>query len=236
VFYQVEQAFQQFVDFILPPKCVNCSRAGDLICSACYTKIAWLNPPLCQQCGRSIEEKQTTCPECLTSPSPLKQIRAATQFIEPISQFIHQLKYYNGFAIARPLAQIMVEAWPKWQTEKMIDGIVPIPLYPAREKERGYNQSALLARHFAQSIQQPYLPHLLTRTRYTQPQARLNAHERQNNVVGAFKGVMKGAKLPQHVLLVDDVCTTGATLHEAARALRRLGVPHVSAYCLARAT
>ena len=136
------------------------------------------------------------------------------------------------FGLASKLADLMVQAWPQWAMPATI--VVPIPLHPERRRERGYNQSALLAHHLAAQLQLPMREKGLQRIRPTQVQARLKAEERLSNVQGAFAAVASPI-IGQHVLLVDDVCTTGATLQAAADALLSAGALAVSAYCLARA-
>jgi ComF family protein len=163
---------------------------------------------------------------------PLRQIRAATIFTDPITTIIHKMKYEGFFGLADLLADLMVEAWPRWQV--VVDGIVPVPLHPDREKKRGYNQSALLAKRLGKQLGLVYAPGFLRRIRYTQPQVGLNAADRLTNVKDAF-AVATGEVAGKHILLVDDVCTTGATMAAAAQALLAGGACSVSGYCVARA-
>jgi ComF family protein len=111
---------------------------------------------------------------------------------------------------------------------------VPVPLHAARQRERGYNQAALLARELAAHLQRPIVENALVRTKVTAPQVGLGAEERRNNVRGAFRCATNGLA-GKGVLLVDDICTTGATLEAACKALRENGIPSVWAYTLARA-
>jgi ComF family protein len=173
------------------------------------------------------------CLACAAHPLPLQQVRAAVLYTEPITPIIHKMKYNGMFALAQPLAHLMVAAWPRWQTP--VDWVVPIPLHPEREKKRGYNQSALLARHFCQAVGLSPAPTLLRRVRHTQPQVELNGVERRTNVAGAFLANDNANLSGATILLVDDVYTTGATLSAAAHALLAAGAAAVSGYCLARA-
>ncbi|NJN53409.1 MAG: ComF family protein [Anaerolineae bacterium] len=163
---------------------------------------------------------------------PLKQIRAATVFAEPISTVIHKLKYEGSFGLGEFLADLMISAWDEWKTP--IDFVIPIPLHPEREKKRGYNQSALLARRFSQQLRYECVSDGLRRVRFTVPQVGLNAEERSKNVQNAF-AVDEHQFTGKKVLLIDDVCTTGATLAAAAQSLLETGALSVSGYCLARA-
>lgn len=153
-------------------------------------------------------------------------------FVDPIPPVIHKLKYKGQFGLARPLADLMAQAWRRWQLTA--DLLVPVPLHPERERTRGYNQSALLVSHLAGALGIPAEMKALCRAKNTRPQVGLNAVERQENMRGAFTAVSPDVQ-GKNILLVDDVCTTGATLASAAEALLEAGANSVSAYCLARA-
>lgn len=230
---QARSAFYSFLNFFLPPVCANCKKVGASICQECLEQITWLQEPICHQCGRVTPHPTETCSACCRQPLPLTQIRTAVLFTGPLPPIIHHLKYKNGFGLAEPLANLMVNAWKQWQTP--IDLVIPIPLHQERLKHRGYNQSHLLAQHFCQQLHLPENQTCLKRIKHTQPQVNLNASERLLNVKDAFSADPHSVQ-QKEVLLVDDVCTTGATLAAAANALLKAGAHSVSAYCLARAT
>lgn len=221
------------VDFFFPPVCANCDRVGRLICKDCREAVAWLAQPLCMRCGRPTRTTVLRCHACRTRPFPLRQIRAATLFAGPVPRIIHQFKYRGAFALAEPLADWMAEAWPQWQTP--VDLMLPIPLHCERERERGYNQSDLLVRQLAARLGYATDAGALSRPRQTQPQASLRAAARQNNVRGVFEA-SPARVTGKHILLVDDVYTTGATLREAGLALVTAGAASVTGYCAAQAT
>jgi ComF family protein len=164
---------------------------------------------------------------------PLQTIRAAVVFEGGAPEAVHQMKYNGFFALAQPLADMMVEAWWCWQSD--VDLVMPIPLHPRRQKKRGYNQSELLVKRFCQRLNLAHDMRSLRRLRATPPQVGLNAVERRLNVQDAFMVLGDGCA-GRHVLLVDDVCTTGSTLAAAAEVLLAAGAYSVSAYCVARAT
>lgn len=143
------------------------------------------------------------------------------------------MKYEGAFALAEPLGDLMATAWPRWQTP--VDLVVPVALHPERERKRGYNQSTLLARRLSCKLGWQMLPESLQRTRDTRPQTRLSGSERLQNVQRAFQA-QRDIVTGKHILLVDDVATTGATLAASADALLAAGAVSVSGYCLARAT
>lgn len=230
--FQTKAFWVAFLDRLLPPVCASCKKAGARFCEACQAKIQWIQEPICQKCGRLVNANQSICPVCQTRPLPLETIRAATLFAEPVSTVIHKLKYEKQFGLAEPLADLMIAAWPRWQTTA--DCLVPIPLHPERQKERGYNQSALLAEALSRQIKRPCLPDCLYRTRQTPAQVGLNGAERLANVQNAFAAQSAEVK-HKKILLIDDVCTTGATLAAAAQALLDAGAASVWGYCVARA-
>ena len=230
---RVQYLTNNLLNFVLPPVCANCKKPGQLLCADCLATINWLNEPICAHCGRVVVKRTERCSACLQAPlHPVDPVRAAVIFAEPIPTIIHQLKYNGYFGLAKPLADLMVEAWPKWIMP--VDLVVGIPLHPHREKKRGYNQSDLLAGHFSEQVNIAEDKTALQRVRNTSPQVGLGANERVVNVADAF--VADRSKVAEkHVLLIDDVCTTGSTLKAAAEALMAAEARQVSGYCLARA-
>jgi len=147
-------------------------------------------------------------------------MRSATMFDAPVRSAIHHLKYKNVRDLAQPLALLLVDAYRRMPLPA--DCIVPVPLHKRRARERGFNQSALLARELGQLTGLPVAHEALLRAKYTVPQIGLDARERVENVRDAFR-CTAGAFSGQRVLLVDDVCTTGSTLEACAAALHEEG-------------
>lgn len=222
------------VDIVLPPVCANCGRVGDLFCAACRGQIEWVVEPVCESCGRPTKPGVSPCIACARAPLPLKQVRAAALYADPIQHVLHRFKYEGLFALAGPLAEVMFLAWPHWQ--QSIDLVLPIPLHKARMRERGYNQAELLMRAVEQQLHwEPHSPPTaLIRIRHTRPQVGMSWSQRRANVRRAFVAD-PGHVVGKKVLLIDDVYTTGATLAAAAEALLNAGASSVSAYCLASA-
>ncbi|MCP4356758.1 MAG: ComF family protein [Chloroflexi bacterium] len=205
-----------------------------MLCSDCHAQLNWIVEPVCFCCGRIVPHPTERCVICQTRPLPLKQIRAAVLFTEPVTKVIHKMKYEGLFGLADPLANLMVEAWSNWHMP--VDLVTPIPLHPDRKRKRGYNQSDLLAKQFSTHLNLKYDANILKRNRNTIPQVGLNAAERLTNVEKAFDVTDNSNNIGgKHILLIDDVCTTGATMTSAARALLTAGAQTVSGYCVARA-
>lgn len=163
-----------------------------------------------------------------------QMVRIAALHTPPMREAIHALKYENRPELAEPLARYLVAALltaPRHPFTSALDVVVPVPLHEVRRRERGYNQSELLARAFCKRSGLPHAPNLLSRERPTASQVGLNALERQANVAEAF--VAKGDLAGKQILLVDDVYTTGATMRACAVALQTAGAEAVYGLTLA---
>lgn len=228
----VRRVGEALLDLVYPPTCGGCGRAGMRFCSRCTARVAWLDTgPFCLRCGRPTFTG-TACPWCQTAPPLLDAIRSAALFVGPLRQATHAFKYTGRADLAEPLAGLMVAFWERHPLPA--DLIVPVPLHPNRQRERGFNQAGLLAQAFAARTGLPLAPQGLARIRETAPQVGLNVQERRDNVRGAFCAQGE-AFVGRRPLLIDDVCTTGATLEACARALHSAGSQAVYALTLARA-
>lgn len=160
----------------------------------------------------------------------MHEVHAVFDYAFPLDRLLPRLKFHRDFAAGRVLAQCMVD---RLAVLARPEALVPIPLHRARLRQRGYDQALELAKPIARALQLPLLGHVLRRGKSTTAQSRLDAHARQRNLRGAFH-VDQADALPAHVVLVDDVMTTGATLHAAARILHLAGIQRVDAWVCAR--
>ena len=219
--------------WLLPGECLLCHRpvepgdADPLICAPCRNRWTPLPHPQCPRCGQPVIA-ELACRLCAAWPGGLEGVRSACWLEASARDAVHALKYSGWWRVALPMA----EAIRKWAPLPAGAVLVPVPLSAARERSRGYNQSAVLAEFLARALRTPLAPALLRRQRDTITQTALTPEERQANLRGAFAagGAVRG--LP---VLVDDVFTTGATLAEAARALLDAGAGRVSGVTFARA-
>jgi ComF family protein len=223
------------VDLLFPPRCVTCGRAGRLICARCAQLVTPTPETLCTRCGRVQPARVASCAQCADDPDfPLDHVRAAALHTAPLREWIHLLKYEGRRDLAPALARYLTAtlAGDEWAAVRTrIDAVVPTPLHAERLRQRGYNQAELLARGLCQQTGLPLRTDLLRREKSTQSQVGLNAAARKANVEGAFAATPACRGL--HLLLIDDVYTTGATLQACARALRAAGATHVAALTLA---
>ena len=226
----LRQGGTALLDLVYPPRCPGCGSMGAVLCASCQARIEPPPAPACIRCGHPAPT-ENLCPTCRATPSHLDRIAASAVFAPPLREAIHELKYNNGRALARPLGARMVAYWREHGFGA--DVIVPVPLHKARLAERGYNQSALLARVLGQATGIPLDEKAVVRHKATQQQALLSAVERRENVKDAFS--CRDNVAGRRIVLVDDVTTTGATLEACAAALRAGGASGVWAYTLARA-
>ena len=170
------------------------------------------------------------CGDCLRQPPSLSSVHAVFVYGFPLDRLVPRFKFHRDLAAGRLMADLMVGALA---SAPRPDALVPLPLHAHRLRERGYDQALELARPLAAALTLPLRNDLLQRVRSTAPQSELDASQRHRNVASAF-AVPSRAALPAHIVLVDDVMTTGATLDAAARALLRGGAKRVDAWVCAR--
>ena len=199
-----------------PPRCGGCDRRGTLLCDACYGQ---LEPPYLETHVEGID--------AFASAGLLKG---------PLREAIHKLKYESDAPLAKPLARLLSEALSHDDPWAVLDGnppvIMPVPLHYQKERARGYNQSALLSRELS-DMTGWRLQWGLVRIRQTKSQVEVSVEERWANVADAF--AWQGGVITSPVLLVDDVCTTGATLSQCAATLKLAGAEQVYAITVGRA-
>jgi ComF family protein len=219
------------LDFLFPQKCLGCGKEGDLICRACERLLTRIVNPVCPRCGRP-QASAILCPNCVEWRSSLTCIRAPLRFEGLTRQIVHQFKYQNLRSLTVPLATILKNYLRKEPLPAEI--VMPVPLHPRRLRERGYNQSQLLARELSRLMNLPLFENELKRVKYIVPQARTRSvQERRENLKEAFQ-CRVFSQPGKAVLLVDDVATSGATLDAGAKALLAAGSGPVFGLTLAR--
>lgn len=231
----VDGALGRLLRIVLPPRCLLCGAPGvdgrDL-CAGCVGDLM-INTPCCPRCALPLEVSAPLCGECLQREPPFAAAWAPFRYDHPLDLLETRFKFGRDLAAGRVLAELMV-------LRASIDApvrpalLIPVPLHRARLRERGYNQALELAKPLAQALGIALRHDLLVRSKATPPQTGLDAKARRKNLRGAF-ALAPNAALPTHVVLFDDVMTTGTTLREAARVLLRAGVARVDVWALARA-
>jgi ComF family protein len=229
-----EQAF----DALLPQVCVSCSAAMESgrapLCGSCETRLPEIPAPRCPRCGFTRLPDLSapgSCAECADWPEAL--LRAESAFLlSPIAKrLVHGLKYGGWTSLGARMGALMAPAARRVCPSPAL--LVPVPLTPSRLRERGYNQSLLLAEGLGRELGWSVGP-ILIRTRAGRRQARSDRRERAHNVAGVFRLASRSDPSGPTVLLVDDVITTGATLAACCQAVIAAGIPCAGAVSFAR--
>ncbi len=226
-------------ELLFPARCLGCeeqlsSSRPPLLCPDCHKGATAIPPPFCTCCGTPLpSEGNHLCLICLENPLAFTKARSSFLYQEPISTLLLQLKFSGNLTGLASLAALARET-PALLDLKRPDLILPIPLHIQRLRERGFNQSLLLARACFPDRRDKIRTDLLRRHRATVPQTRLSGKSRRNNLKKAFSVEKTHELVDKRILLLDDVFTTGSTLHECAEVLSGAGATEIDAFTLAR--
>jgi ComF family protein len=234
----VKRSASTILEFFLPRLCLFCGAAvGEeaeiAVCPLCEGQIEWVTSPLCTCCGAvfaSRDGADRLCGDCTSDPPPFNRARAAAIYDGSAAQAIKRFKF-GGQMSYLPVMQNWLKRPVCMELVANADLIVPVPLHSKRLKKRGFNQALLLAKAFPQV---PLGRQVVVRVRHTVPQVDLKPRDRRENVKGAFAVPEPALVKGKLILLLDDVYTTGATVRECAKALRRAGARRVEVLTVAR--
>jgi competence protein ComFC len=235
------ELFQALTSLFYPPVCTVCSASigvGEYLCDDCQANAPRISPPFCARCSEPFSGAIIGPFECANCAHRRLYFEAAVAVYRSrgiVRHVVHQFKYGREMHLRYPIAEWL---WRALEDERLhsreFDVIVPVPLHPARQRERGFNQAALLASLLGERIS-AFVKPVLRRIRYTTTQTAFDRSERMENLRGAFRLRRKADVRGCRVLLVDDVLTTGATLSECARVLKKAGAASIYAATAARA-
>jgi len=231
----VDRARRLATRWLLPWRCTLCGAVGlpDLdLCAACHADLPW-NTSACPGCARPMPQGAADwrCGSCLAHPPAWDGAFSTLRYALPVDTLIQQLKFQGRLARARLLGDLMAATLTSSRRTPWPEALIPVPLHPARLRERGFNQARELALHLARLPGVRLCDDLARRTRATPPQVGLTAAARARNLRGAF--AVDGAP-PDHVALIDDVLTTGGTLTALSLALRAAGASRIEVWTVAR--
>jgi ComF family protein len=234
---------RQALRFVLPVECLSCGHSLStdpvpFFCTACWQTIRPLQQPVCARCDQPFVSPATTtytpnhqCQHCQEQPPDFERAWTLFPYLPPLRDAICSFKYQGRLTLARPLARLMISALPHGIDA---DVIIPVPLHPARLRAREFNQSLLLADQLSRHLSRPVSATNLVRIALTDPQTALSRQARLRNLRKAFTIRRPQDLAEKRILLVDDVFTTGTTLNECAKTLRKAGSGPVFALTLAR--
>jgi len=242
----VRQVSNAILNLIFPDRCLLCgvpvARLRDCsVCGTCWDKAVnlRLQPPWCPSCGLPFQipsqDEGHLCGACSLQTPPFSGARSFGYYAAQLSRLVQAFKFERRRNLARPLAALLAAACLETWGREDFELAVPVPLHPRRRRERGFNQSVLLAAALQEQLMLPYSEAPLGRTRDTLPQVGLSDAQRYRNLRSAFRCDQPGLIRGKRVLLIDDVMTTGATAASATEALLAAGARSVSVLTVARA-
>jgi ComF family protein len=231
------------LELVYPHSCPICGRritttpAAVTVCAQCRSCLALTRPPFCLKCGRGLPHHtlpNLDCIHCKGRAFYFDRAFSPFYYQSPLKELIHQFKYAKGLFLASCLADFLIEFITRYGLLTGTMFLIPVPLHPARLRQREYNQSQVLAEKIAKRLNARILTGCLRRNRNTRSQTDLSSLARWQNVQDAFSAGRSIKEIRgKELLLIDDVVTTGATASEAAKVLKNAGAQRVSVLSLA---
>lgn len=223
------------MDLLYPPRCPICDEVaaeGFPICPHCRKSIRAVREPVCKKCGKPIGGfREEFCGDCVRKSHGFTQGKAVWVYEKKVKESIYRFKYQNRRDYGRAYAKEMAERYGGWIKNNRIQAILPIPLYHRKKKQRGFNQAEVVAAELGEILGIPVERDLLVRVRNTRPQKELSESERKNNLKKSFKTVKSVVQL-KHILIVDDIYTTGSTMDAASSVLKEAGAGDIYFCCI----
>lgn len=197
------------------------------MCTQCEKEVIYIEEPRCKKCGKPIlSETEECCMDCKGKEWAYEQGKSVWLHVGKVRWSIYQFKYHNRRIFGEYYASELLRLYERNIQEWGIDLIVPVPLHRKRKRKRGYNQAEIIAKILSEKLEIPYKNRITVRIKNTEPQKALQQKERKRNIQGAFQTV-RLKETVKCVLVVDDIYTTGNTIHEMARSLREAGAEKV---------
>ncbi len=222
---------------IAPQYCIICiekTRSINSLCEHCETFLPWLANNCCYSCSLPLLNSSSIyCGVCAVNKLTFNHTKCAFHYTNPIDKWIKQLKFKHKYNLAKILSTLLIKKLRLDGTYAHIDAIIPIPIHFKRWLTRGYNQSALIAKYVGKDLAIQVDYKLLSKIKHTQPQTKLNKKKRSKNIAGCFHAKKSNYK---RVAIIDDVMTTRATAHTAAKALQKTGINYIEVWCIARSS
>lgn len=224
--------FNGLLDIVYPPKCLVCGAMQALyLCEECEGKINVSGPVSCERCAAPLDSE--VCWECRGKRFHFDSARSYGYYTGVLREAIHRFKYSGNRQLASSLGSLLSAVWRERPQPVSVDMIIPVPIHRLRQRERGFNQSMLLAEVVSRELSLPLARRALTRQKATKPQVHLALEERAENVKDCFAPGSDSVD-GRNLILIDDVFTTGSTLDEAAGVLKSTGAATVHVLVLAR--
>ena len=236
-FLMLAALFDPFLSLLYPPRCLVCSQLGESgLCAGCTAQIIPVAAPFCAVCGQTFAPDDGGCGDCQRRRPAFVRARSMGAYDGVLRHAIHQFKYRDRPQLAAPLGRLLA-CYAREQAPTLnglrFDALLAVPMYPVRQRQRGYNQSARLAQVLGSELGLPLSSNALIRIRPTRPQVGLSAEARRTNLRGAFAVRQTELVAGKTLLVVDDVVTSGSSLYECSVTLKAAGAAAVYALTLA---
>lgn len=232
---------KSLLDLLYPRFCTQCGvrvrNCDHHLCWDCFAGLNIISRPFCRLCGDppdGLIEHEYTCSWCNSRKPGFDIARSAARYRGILRDVLHDFKYNGQVHLAADMAELLYQCAKTHYTDEMFDAVLPVPLAPGKERARGFNQAAMLAKRLARRTGISYAAGCVKRVRVARPQVELNAAQRRRNVRGIFEVKEPGWVKGKRLLLVDDVMTTGATVDEVSRMLKNAGAARVCVVTVAR--
>lgn len=228
------------LDVFYPRRCEGCDReadAGGYLCWDCFSRMDYIKDPMCSRCGDPVSgsvDHRFECGWCTRTRPSFDAARSAVRFRGAARQALHRYKYQHATHLSCDFGSMLSACVEAYFGDEILDAVTYVPLHSVKARERSYNQSRLLAEALGHQWRLPVARQVLERIRFTRTQTRLTADQRAQNVSGAFRARQPDWIEGRRWLLVDDVMTTGATVNECARVLKKHGAVSVFVVTVAR--
>lgn len=227
----IEKIGNKVLDLLYPPRCPICDKilpqGSGRVCGTCRKDLPYLKEPICKKCGKPLQrEEQEYCLTCEQERHEFICGRAIFLYEGTFRQSVQRMKFKNRREYLDFYSEEMVREGARYLQNWQVRTILPIPMNARKRRERGFDQSLLLAKKISRLSGIPLIKNGVIRSRYTLPQKELNAKERKKNLKGAFE-LRKGVRIQEPVLLVDDIYTTGATMDTVCRTLKKGGIQRI---------
>ncbi|MBU1178399.1 ComF family protein [Patescibacteria group bacterium] len=233
----ISKIWQFILDIIFPIKCIGCLWEGEWVCSSCLSEIEINKKLACPRCG-CISDDGSFCDQCRVTSKMTGIVAAASYEDKLLRQAVHALKYKFVRDMSRPLATILHAGLKVWLSRHQVDWqdviFVPVPLYRQRQRQRGFNQTALLAQELNKRAKFTVRDDVLVRIKSTPAQAKLDPIKRRKNIKGAFQLEKTAILRGKTIFIIDDICTTSATLEECAKEIDKAKPRKIWGLVLAR--
>jgi ComF family protein len=228
-------------DFFFPPQCLLCNtfftpEKSRYFCNKCYDDFSFVKSPVCEKCGLPFQTQtgeDHLCGQCITGKHFFDKARSISTYDGTLRKAFHGFKYNEKSLLSKPLSQILAAYGGNLLNQKEYDAIVPVPLHSKRLRQRGYNQALILARTAGKAWGIKVDIKSLKRVKWTTPQTVLSKNERQKSIRGSFNCSPERVR-GKNLLIIDDIYTSGSTVSECARILKKNGALKVDVLTFAR--